>query len=73
MNKELIEKIRCMLDYIEKYDELVDEAKRTGDTEWENDLYAGLSHAEHDMRECVSQLFGDKQDEVTSIPNEEPF
>ena len=73
MNKELIKKIRCMLDFIEKYDELVDEAKRTGDTEWENDLYAGLSHAEHDMKECVSQLFGYEQDEVTSAPSEEPF
>ena len=73
MNKELIKKIRCMLDFIEKYDELVDEAKRTGDTEWENDLYAGLSHAEHDMKECVSRLFGDEQDEVTPVPNEEPF
>lgn len=73
MNKELIEKIRCMLDFIEKYDELLDEAKRTGDTEWENGLYAGLSHAEHDMRECVSQIFGNEQYEVTSAPNEEPF
>ena len=73
MYKELIEKIRCMLEYIEKYDDLLDEAKRNGDTEWENDLYAGLSHAKHDMRECVSLLFCDKQDEVTSTPNEEPF
>ena len=73
MDKELIGKIRCMLDFVEKYDELLDEAKRTGDTEWENDLYAGLSHAEHDMRECVSRLFSDEQNEVTSAPNEEPF
>ena len=73
MSKELIEKIRCMLDFIEEFEELVDEAKRNGDTEWENDLYAGLSHAEHDMRECVSQLFGDEQHEVMSAPNEEPF
>ena len=73
MDKELIGKIRCMLDFVEKYDELLDEAMRTGDTECENDLYAGLSHAKHDMRECVSLLFCDKQDEVTSTPNEEPF
>ena len=73
MEKELIGKIRCMLDFVEKYDELLDEAMRTGDTECENDLYAGLSHAEHDMRECVSQLFGDEQNEVTSAPNEKPF
>ena len=73
MSKELIEKIRCMLEYIEKYDDLLDEAKRNGDTEWENDLYAGLSHAKHDMKECVFLLFCDKQDEVTSTPNKEPF
>ena len=73
MNKELIEKIRCMLDFVEKFDELVDEAKRNGDTEWENDLYAGLSSAAHDMRECVSQLFGDEQQEDMSAPNEDPF
>ncbi len=73
MGKELIEKIRCMLDFVEKYDELFDEAKRTGDTEWENDLYAGLSHAEHDMRECVSRLFNYEQDKVTSVHNEEPY
>ena len=73
MNKELIEKIRCMLDFIEEFDELVDEAKRNGDTEWENDLYAGLSHAENDMREYVSRLFGDEQQEDMSAPNEDPF
>ena len=70
MNKELIGKIRCMLDFIEKFDELVDEAKRSGDTEWENDLYVGLSHAENDMKESVSLLFGDEQHEVMSAPNE---
>ena len=73
MDKELIGKIRCMLDFIEKYEELLEEAKRNGDTEWENSLCAGLSRAEYDMRECVSQLFGDEQDEVTSAPSEETF
>ena len=62
-----------MLDFIEKYDELLDEAKRTGDTEWEDNLYAGLSHAEHDMRECVSRLFGEGQEEIPSASGEEPF
>ena len=32
MSKELIEKIRCMLDFIEKYDDLLYEAKRNGET-----------------------------------------
>ena len=73
MDKELIGKIRCVLDFIEKYDELVDKAKRSDDAEWENALHALFSHANHDMRECVSRLFGDEQDEVTPVPNEEPF
>ncbi|MBO4906173.1 MAG: hypothetical protein J5486_03930 [Bacteroidaceae bacterium] len=73
MDKELIGKIRCMLDFIETYDEQLGEAKRTGDTEWKNDLYAGLSHAEHDIRECVSRLFGDREDAVTSASNEGVF
>ena len=73
MDKELIGKIRCMLDFIEKYDELLEEAKRTGDTEWENDLYALFSHASHDMRECVSRLFGEEQEKVPSASGEEPF
>ena len=63
MDKELIGKIRCRLDFIEKYDELLDEAKRTGDTEWEDNLHALFSNANCDMRECASQLFGDEQDE----------
>ena len=73
MDKELIGKIRCMLDFIEKYDELLKEAKRTGNTEWENDLYALFSHASHDMRECVSRLFGEEQEKVPSASGEEPF
>ena len=73
MDKEPIGKIRCMLDFIEKFDELLDEANRTGDTEWEDNLYAGLSRADHDMREYVSLLFGDEPDGVPSIPDEEPF
>ena len=60
MNKELIDKIRCMLDFIEQFDELVGEARRNGDKERENELYAGLSHADHDLRECVSLLLGDE-------------
>lgn len=71
MNKVLIGKIRCMPDFIEKFDVLVDEAKRNGDTEWENDLYAGLSRADHDMRECVSQLFGDEPNVVSPTSNKE--
>ena len=62
-----------MLDFVEKFDELVDEAERNGDMEWENDLYAGLASAAHDMRECVSLLFGDEQQEEPGIMDGEPF
>lgn len=73
MDKGLIGKIRCMLDFIEKYDGLLDEAKRSGDTEWEGNLYALFYRASHDMRECVSRLFGDEPNEVPPTSNEEPF
>ena len=57
MDKELIGKIRCVLDFIEKYDELVDKAKRSDDAEWENALHALFSHANHDMRDaCPGSL-----------------
>ncbi len=55
MNKELIEKIRCMLDFMEKFDELLDKARRDGDKEWEDELYADLSQAEYSLRECVAK------------------
>ena len=72
MDKELIGKIRCMLDFIEKYDELLEEAKRTGDTEWENDLYAGECSARYRLRELVNQLLGDVQEESENMDGE-PF
>ena len=72
MDKELIGKIRCVLDFVEKYDELLDEAKRNGDTEWENDLYAGECSARHRLRELVNQLLGDVQEESENLDGE-PF
>ena len=73
MNKGLIDKIRCMLDFIEQFDELVGEARRNGDEEREYELYAGLSHADRDLREYVSQLLSDKQDKGTSDTGEHSF
>ena len=73
MNKELIDKIRCMLDFMEKADALVSEARRNGDIEREEHLLAGLSNAKHDMRKCVSILLGDEQDNILATGNEPPF
>ena len=73
MKKELIDKIRCMLDFIEKFDELLDKAKRDDDKEWEDELYASLSQAEYGLRECVSKLLdsnngGESSEEADKLP-----
>ena len=74
MKKELIEKIRCMLDFIEKFDELLGKAKRDGDKEWEDELYADLSQAESSLRECVSRLLDDNEEGYPSAEADElPF
>ena len=73
MNKELIEKIRCMLDFMEKFDELLDKARSDGDKEWEDELYADLSQAEYSLRECVARLLdsnegGESSEEADELP-----
>lgn len=73
MNKELIEKIRCMLGFMEKFDELLDKARRDGDKEWEDELYANLSQAEYGLRECVAKLLdssdgGESSEEADELP-----
>ena len=73
MNKELIEKIRCMLDFMEKFDELLDKERRDGDREWEDELYADLSQAEYCLRECVSRLLdsnegGESSEDADELP-----
>ena len=73
MNKELIDKIRCMLDFIEESDALISEARRNGDTEQEEHLLAGRSNVKHDMRKCVSILLGDEQDNTLATRKEPPF
>ena len=73
MNKELTDKIRCMLDFIEDSDARISEARRNGDTEQEEHLLAGLSNAKHDMRKCVSILLGDEQDNTLAAGKEPPF
>ena len=72
MKKELIDKIRCMLDFIEESDALISEARQNGDMEQEEHLLAGLSNAKHDMRKCVSMLLDDEQDDNAPATGKEP-
>ena len=72
MNKELIEEIRNVLNFMEEFDALVSKAQETDDTEWENDLYAGECSARHRLRELVNHLLGDVQKEPEII-DREPF
>ena len=72
MNKELIDEIRNVLNFMQEFDTLVGKARKTGDTEWENDLYAGECSARHRLRELVNQLLGDVQEEP-EIMDGEPF
>ena len=59
-----------MLDFMERFDEQIDEAKRNGDTEWENDLYAGECSARYRLRELVNQLLGNVQEESENMDGE---
>ncbi len=72
MNKELIDEIRNVLNYMEEVDTLVGKAQETDDTEWENDLYAGECSARYRLRELIDQLLGDVQ-QKPEIMDEEPF
>ena len=72
MNKELIDEIRNVLNFMEEFDTLVGKAQKTGDTERENELYAGECSARHRLRELVNQLLGDVQEEPENLDGE-PF
>ena len=72
MNKELIDKTRCILDFMEKADALVSEARRNGDVEREEHLLAGLSNAERDIRKYVPLLLGNEQDDDVPATGKEP-
>ena len=72
MNKELIDEIRNVLNFMEEFDTLVGKAQETDDTEWENDLYAGECSARHRLRELVNQLLGDVHEEPRTMDGE-PF
>ena len=72
MNKELIDEIRNVLNFMEEFDTLVGKAQETDDTEWENDLYAGECSARNRLRELVNQLLGDVQEKPETMDGE-PF
>jgi len=58
MNKEMIDKTRCIPGFMEEYDEL----RRYSDIEREEHLPAALSNAGRDMQEYVPVLLGEKGD-----------
>ena len=68
MKQELITEIRSILDFMEEFDTLVDDAKRKGDEEWEDDLHAALSCAEYSLRDHIGLLLGDKQEQDDKLP-----
>ena len=68
MKQELITRIRCILDFMEKFETLVSNAKKDGDEEWEDELHARLSFAESDLRELVDKLLADKQEQDDELP-----
>ena len=59
MDKELINEIRRLLNFMEEFDSLVAKAQKESDTECEEELYGHLSAAEERLRGCVGRLLGD--------------
>ena len=59
MDKELINEIRRLLNFMEEFDSLVATAQKESDTECEEELYGHLSAAEERLRDCVGRLLGD--------------
>ena len=62
-----------MLDFIEEYDTLMNEAIRTGDEEREADLAASLSSAEYNLKDSVSQLIGEVPEWKNPYTGKIPF
>ena len=68
MKKELITRIRSILDFMEEFDTLVSEAREKGDEEWEDNLHAALSRAEYSLKDYIGLLLGDKQEQGDKLP-----
>lgn len=71
MDKELINEIRRLLNFMEEFDSLVAKAKKESDPEWEEELYGHLSAAEERLRDCVGRLLGDVIGESKAAENAE--
>lgn len=71
MDKELINEIRRLLNFMEEFDSLVAKAKKESDPECEEELYGHLSAAEERLRDCVGRLLGDVIGESKAAENAE--
>ena len=71
MDKELINEIRRLLNFMEEFDSLVAKAKKESDAECEEELYGHLSAADERLRDCVGRLLGDVIGESKAAENAE--
>lgn len=71
MDKELINEIRRLLNFMEVFDSLVAKAKKESDAECEEELYGHLSAADERLRDCVGRLLGDVIGESKAAENAE--
>ena len=71
MDKELINEIRRLLNFMEEIDSLVAKAKKESDAECEEELYGHLSAADERLRDCVGRLLGDVIGESKAAENAE--
>lgn len=71
MDKELINEIRRLLNFMEEFDSLVAKAKKESDAECEEELYGHLSAADERLRDCVGRLLGDVIGESKAVENAE--
>ena len=71
MDKELINEIRRLLNFMEEFDSLVAKAKKESDAECEDELYGHLSAADERLRDCVGRLLGDVIGESKAAENAE--
>ena len=71
MDKELINEIRRLLNFMAEFDSLVAKAKKESDAEGEEELYGHLSAAAERLRDCVGRLLGDVIGESKAAENAE--
>ena len=71
MKQELITRIGCILNFMEEFETLVNNAKKDGDEEWENELHARLSFAESDLRNYIGLLLGIGRSKMTNCRSDD--